>query len=196
MFQTPSPYAGDAIHPVLLGRVWLVRLPYPKVHRRRWTPPNFSVGIYLVCMLSTHTFYSQNFAQFFLVPIIHICSIVITCNYYCQYKVVCWENTFSAAVISNIPPLLCSFYRIRSCLPLWLWCRPQAISCCQHKGVCMVEVMMHAWCSPHLPQALIYLNCWKWLFYLLIITVFLLQHAASDEGTDTWHSTLATAMPH
>jgi hypothetical protein len=26
MFQTLSPHAGDAIHPVLLGRVWLVRL--------------------------------------------------------------------------------------------------------------------------------------------------------------------------
>jgi hypothetical protein len=26
MFQTLSPRAGDAIHPVLLGRVWLVRL--------------------------------------------------------------------------------------------------------------------------------------------------------------------------
>jgi hypothetical protein len=26
MFQTLSPCAGDAIHPVLLSRVWLVRL--------------------------------------------------------------------------------------------------------------------------------------------------------------------------
>jgi hypothetical protein len=28
MFQTLSPRTSDAIHPVLLGRVWLVRLVY------------------------------------------------------------------------------------------------------------------------------------------------------------------------
>jgi hypothetical protein len=28
MFQTLSPRAGDAIHPVLLGRMWLVRLEH------------------------------------------------------------------------------------------------------------------------------------------------------------------------
>jgi hypothetical protein len=46
MFQTLSPRAGDAIHPVLLVRVWLVRLGHKKgVGQGQWSHHLFNVAI-------------------------------------------------------------------------------------------------------------------------------------------------------
>jgi hypothetical protein len=43
MFQTLSPHAGDAIHPVLLGRVWLVRLVCMYARKTCLGPTNVAI---------------------------------------------------------------------------------------------------------------------------------------------------------